>query len=180
MRDMSRNQKRIGALAATLAAGLFSTAASALVIDAGGTEIRTDVRSETAASVSNSLVFVDVPGANVVVVVPNGARRLVTARFAGESRCFGAAGAPVAWCSLQVIATTASGGTIFFNPNAGADFAFDTNSAGAADDLWESHAFERSLRLPAGTYRIRLQRRVTQNTTSFWLDDWHFAVETNL
>jgi hypothetical protein len=181
MRDMSRNQKRIGMFAATLAAGLFSTAASAvLVINAGGTEIRTDTRSETAASVSNSAVFVDVAGANVVVVVPNGQRRLITARFAGESRCFGAAAAPQAWCSLQVIATTAAGGTIFFNPNSGVDFAFDTNPAGAADDLWESHAFERSVRLPPGTYRIRLQRRVTHNATSFWLDDWHFAVETNL
>jgi hypothetical protein len=39
---------------------------------------------------------------------------------------------------------------------------------------------ERFVRLPAGQYRIRLQRRVTNNATSFWLDDWAFAVETNV
>jgi hypothetical protein len=176
------NLKRKSVLAIFTLSGalLAGTAAAVLTGGTGFQEIRIDVRGETAASSSNSLVFVDVPGANVVVTVPAGASRLITARFSGETRCFGAAAAPLGWCSLQIIATNAAGGTIFFNPNSGVDFAFDTNPAGATDDLWESHAMERFVRLPAGQYRIRLQRRVTNNTTSFWLDDWAFAVETNV
>jgi hypothetical protein len=124
---------------------------------------------------------VDLHGANVVVAVPGGASRLITARFAGESRCFGPAAAPQAYCSLQIIATnTASGVSTPFNPASGIDFAFDSNPAGAAEDLWESHAMERSLRLPAGSYRIRVLRAVTNAQTIFRLDDWHFAVETNV
>jgi len=39
---------------------------------------------------------------------------------------------------------------------------------------------DRSIRLPGGTNRIRVQRRVTVNTVTFRLDDWHLAVSTNL
>ena len=166
---------------AMLAGGIVAgTAAVALVAGAGGTDTRVDVRSETAASVNNSLVFVDVPGANVVVTVPTGQSRLFIARFAGESQCFGAAAAPAGFCSLQIIATNVAGASVPFDPSSGVDYAFDSNPAGAADDQWEGNAMERSKRLGAGTYRIRVQRRVTNNTTFFRLDDWHFSVETRL
>ena len=67
-----------------------------------------------------------------------------------------------------------------FDPASGIDYAFDSNPAGAADDLWEGNAMERSKRLGPGTYRVRVQRRVTNAGTIFRLDDWHFAVETRL
>ena len=129
---------------------------------------------------SNSVVYVDVAGANVVVGVPAGQTRLFVARFAGESQCAGAAAAPQAYCSLQIIATDAAGVSVPFDPASGLDYAFDSNPPGAADDLWESNAMERSKRLRAGTYRIRLQRAVTNNQTFFRLDDWHFSVETRI
>jgi hypothetical protein len=164
-------------LAATVA--LAGTTAVALVSNTGGVDGRVDVRSETVPLATSSVVFVDLPGANTVGVVPAGTTRLFIARFAGESQCFGAGAAPVALCSLQIIATnTVTGATVAFDPAAGLDYAFDTNSLGAADDLWEGHAMERSKRLLPGTYRIRVQRAVTNPSTIFRLDDWHFSVET--
>jgi hypothetical protein len=173
--------KRTGVFLGILAAvTIGGTAAVALVIGAGGTQFRVDVRSEVGASNSNSTVFVDVPGANVVVSVPGGTNRLFIARYTAESRCFGGAAAPQAWCSLRIIATNiATGASRVFDPNSGLDYAFDTNPPGAPDDLWEGHAMERSVRLPAGTYRVRLQRAVTNAATFFWLDDWHLSIEND-
>jgi hypothetical protein len=59
------------------------------------------------------------------------------------------------------------------------DFAFDTDTAGSTDDLWESNAMERSVRLPAGAYRFRVEYAVTANAVTSRLDDWHFAVEAS-
>ena len=174
---VKRTSLFLGLLAAGIVAG---TTAVALVGGVGGGDVRVDVRSEVAASATNSILYVDLPGANVVVNVPAGASRLFIARFAAESQCFGAAAAPAGYCSLQVVATNISGASVPFDPAAGIDYAFDTNPAGAADDLWEGNAMERSKRLGPGTYRVRVQRRVTNTSTVFRLDDWHFSVETRL
>jgi hypothetical protein len=58
---------------------------------------------------------------------------------------------------------------------AGIDYAFDS----VGTDQHEGHAMERSHRLGAGTYIIRVQRAVTNPAISFRLDDWHLAVETS-
>ena len=68
------------------------------------------------------------------------------------------------------------------DPASAKDFAFDSDEAGSADDLYESNAMERSIRLPAGLYRFRVERAVTALTASpvaSRLDDWHFAVEAS-
>ena len=174
--------KRKGVLLTLAAAGVLTaaTATLALVTGVGGTDIRVDVRSETVASTTASTAFVDLTGANVVVNVPGGTSRLFVARFAGESQCFGPAAAPQSWCSLTIVATNAAGASVQFDPAAGIDYAFDSNPPGAADDLWEGHAMERSRRLGPGTYRIRVLRAVRFAGTTFRLDDWHFSVETRL
>lgn len=173
--------KRRSVFLSILAAGIVAgSAAVALVAGFGGGDIRVDVRSEVAASATNSILYVDIPGANVVVNVPAGTSRLFVARFAGESQCFGAAASPVGYCSLQIIATNTAGASVPFDPASGIDYAFDSNPAGAADDLWEGNAMERSKRLRTGTYRIRVQRRVSNAGTVFRLDDWHFSVETRV
>jgi hypothetical protein len=177
----SFNPKRAGVIAAlALASAVIAGPALALVVTAGGQEIRIDARSEINITSSNSLAFNDVPGAGIIVIVPSGTTRHFDARFAAESRCFGASTAPFGYCSLRIIATRSTGAVTFLNPNAGINFAFDTNPSGAADAVWEGNAMERSIRLPAGTYRISVQRAVTNSGTFFHLDDWHFTVETNL
>lgn len=176
---ISQYLKHSGVVVALVAAGaLAGTAAMALVGGVGGADTKVDVRSETAFSTTNSTIFVDLPGANITATVPT-TGRLFIARFAGESQCVG--GAAQGYCSLQVIATNvATGVSVQFDPASGLDYAFDSNPAGVADDLWESNALERSKRLPAGTYRIRVQRAVNVASTFFRLDDWHFSVETRI
>jgi hypothetical protein len=63
------------------------------------------------------------------------------------------------------------------DPASGMDFAFDTDVAGGSDDDAEAHATERSRRLQAGPYTIRVQYAVTNAGTTFILDDWDHTVE---
>ena len=69
-------------------------------------------------------------------------------------------------------------------PQVGADFAFDTDVPGGADDLGEAHAMERVIRLGGGAngagYQIEVQYAVTNNTTTFTRDDSLMVVETSL
>ena len=173
---------RGGVFLALFGAGVLAgTASLALVGGVGGADTRVDVRSEVAARQMNGLIFVDLPGAISVAVVPGGTSRLLIARFAGESLCSGPATAAQGYCSVQIIATNvATGASVLFDPASGVDYAFDSNPTGAVDDLWEGHAMERSKRLRAGTYRIRVQWRVTSATTVFRLDDWHYSLETRI
>jgi hypothetical protein len=165
----------IGALFIT---GALTGTAAAVLGSAGGAQVRVDKRTETAASVTNSTAFVDLPGAAVTVSVPGGQSRLFDASFTAESLC---AGPNSGYCSLRIVATNVvTGGSVQLNPASGIDYAFDSDQAGAAQDLWEGNAMDRSIRLPGGTWRIRVQRAVTNNTISFRLDDWHLAVYTNL
>jgi len=174
-----RNSKRIGIVIGTLliTGVLTGTAVAVLGSSAGGGVVRVDNRTETSASSTNATTWLDLPGANALVGVPAGQSRLFDARFTAESQC---QGANSGYCSVRIIATNvATGGSIELNPQSGIDYAFDSDQAGGASDLWEGNAMERSIRLPGGTYRIRVQRAVTNNTVSFRLDDWHLAVTTH-
>ena len=180
MQMIAQYLKRKSVLVTLTTAGVLSSTASlALVGGVGGTDIRVDVRSEVWASTTISTAFVDLAGANVVVVVPAGTSRLLIARFTAELQCFGSA-AGLAWCSVAIVATNAAGASVQLDPASGIDYAFDSNPAGTADDLWEGNAMERSKRLGPGTYRIRVLRAVRFAGTTFRLDDWHFSVEMRL
>jgi hypothetical protein len=168
--------KRLGLTIATIAASAIlggTVAVAVLTASVGGTTIQVQNRAETAASFTNVAAFTNLPGAVVTVTVPAGASRLITARFTAESRCTGAVGR---WCSVRVVVFTPAGGIIELNPQSGIDFAFDS----AATDNWEGNALERSIRLPAGTYRVLVQRAVNVAGTAFTLDDWHFRVDLNV
>jgi hypothetical protein len=171
----------IGALLVTGA--LAGTAAAVLTADTGGAQVRVDKRTNNLPSTTNSTAFIDLPGANVVVSVPANQSRLYDVPFFAESRCAGPNGG--GWCAVRIIATNlATGASTELNPQSGIDYAFDSDAAGAADDLYEGHGLERSRRLSGGAtgtnYRIRVQYAVTNNTINFQLDDWHLAVHTNL
>jgi hypothetical protein len=180
MRTLRRAAVVIGALIATVA--ITGTAAAVLTGNAGGQQLRVDKRAQNAATTTSSTTFVDLPGANVVVGVPAHQSRLYDVPFFAESRCAGPGGG--GWCSVRIIATNiATGNSVELNPQAGIDYAFDSDMAGATDDLFEGHGMERSIRLPGGAngaqYRIRVQYAVTNATIGFRLDDWHLAVITN-
>jgi hypothetical protein len=171
----------IGALLATVA--LTGTAAAVLTSDSGGAQVRVDKRTSNLSTSTKSTTFVDVPGANVRVSIPPDQTRLYDVPFFAESRCFwpGSGGQ----CSIRIIATNvANGASVELNPQAGLDYAFDSDMAGALDDRLEGHGLERSRRLPGGpngaTWAIRVQYAVTNANLVFTLDDWHLAVLTNL
>lgn len=168
--------KRFGLIAGAIAASaiLGGTAAVAvLTASSGGTTVQVQNRAETNPSTTNVAAFTDLPGAVISVTVPAGTTRLIGARFTAESQCTGLTNR---YCSVRIVATPASGGIIELNPQSGIDYAFDT----AGSDQWEGHALERSIRLPAGTYRVRVQRAVNVAGTVFRLDDWHFRVDLNV
>ena len=168
--------RRFGFTIATIAAAamLGGTVAYALLTgNVGGTTIQVQSRTENAASFTNVAAFNNLPGALISVAVPAGTSRLITARFTAESQCTGLAGR---YCSVRVVAFTATGGVIELNPQAGLDYAFDS----VASDNWEGNALERSIRLGPGTYRIVVQRAVNVAGTLFRLDDWHFRVDLNV
>lgn len=161
--------------AVALTAVLAGTAVAVLTASAGGAQLQMQNRANDAPSVSSSTSFNDLPGAAVVVSVPNGQTQLVNARFTAESNCTRAAAILGGQCSVRIVATQLPiGPTRVLNPNTGVDYAFDSVRGG---DNGEGHALERSLRLPPGNHLVRVQRAVNSAAITFRLDDWHLAVE---
>jgi len=165
-------------VASLLLASVFgaTVAYAVLTTSSGQGEVAIATRAETAASITSSTTFADLPGASIRVSVPSGQRHHFTARFTAESQCFGA-GAGI--CSVRIIVRESSGAFVELNPKSGLDFAFDSDQDGSPSDLAESHAMERSIAVRGGFYEIKVQRAVSNRATSFRLDDWHFSVETN-
>jgi hypothetical protein len=177
--------KRISILAGALvvSGALAGTAAAVITADTGGQEVRVDKRTNNLPSTTNNTVWSDLPGASVLVNVPANQSRLYDVPFFAESQCVGPGGG--GGCSVRIIAINIATGTVTeLNPQAGIDYAFDSDMAGATDDLLEGHGMERSRRLSGGangaSYQIEVQYAVTNNNISFTLDDWHLAVHTNL
>jgi hypothetical protein len=168
--------KKVLALSAVMVAASGATAMAVLTGSSGGAQLQMQNRAETAASVTNSTTFVDLPGATATVSVPTGRTELFNARFTAESNCTRAVYAP-GWCSTRIVAQRIGvipvPPPVELSPASGLDYAFDS----VATDQHEGHAMERSLRLGAGTYVIKVQRAVTNAAIQFTLDDWHLAVE---
>ena len=178
-----RTVKKLGALigALVVSGALAGTAAAVITWDTGGAQVKVDKRTNNVPSTTSSTDWVNLPGASVGVFVPANQTRLYDVPFFAESLCNGPAAGT---CTVRIMAFGGPGGPIELNPQAGADFAFDTDMAGGLDDVREAHAMERSKRLAGGAngtnYTIQVQFAVTNAQTAFTLDDWHLAVLTNL
>jgi hypothetical protein len=166
------------AVTAIIAAGAFAATAAALTTSNGTTQTQMKNAAGTDASTTSSTAWVTVPGSAMPIALE--ARGLINARFTAESSCTGAGSG---WCSVRIVVHSAATGDVTeLDPASAKDFAFDSDEAGSADDRYESNAMERSIRLPAGLYRFRVERAVTALTASpvtLRLDDWHFAVEAS-
>jgi hypothetical protein len=120
--------------------------------------------------------WIALPGASVTLNnSPAGRGALFLVRFSGESVCSDApAGSSHAgFCNLRIMVNGKEA-----EPADGGQFAFDTNSEGAATDGAESHAIDRSLVVAAtsSTVAVQVQYQAWPNT-SFRLDDWQLTVE---
>ena len=121
-------------------------------------------------------VWVTLPLATVNIVVPPGQQRLLLATFSAESACFQNGGAVPSWCPVRILFNGVPGA-----PNAGVDFAFDSNPNGnAIATALESHSMQRYKTFTAGeqplNVTVTVQRTTTDVNTSFWLDDWTLSV----
>jgi hypothetical protein len=166
-------RKRFALIAGLLAAACLSAPVfAAPVTTTGGAVIKVYNKSDTEDFTTSSLAYVLVNQIQVEVTGPN---KLITANFNAESACQG--GDPADWCSIRLVARNKT--TLVeapLAPDAAANYAFDAvNDSG--NDWYEGHAVERSARLPAGTYYIRVEALVTDTDTEFFLDDWHLHVE---
>jgi hypothetical protein len=156
-----------------LVGGLFVTGALAAVISTSSTTLlRVDHRSNNTGQGTSSNTFIDLTGASVPVTVP-ASGRLIRARFTAEGRCDGSPG--TGNCIARIVAfNTATSATTELNPATGTDFVFSP----ANGTFSGAHAMERSRRLTAATYNIKVQFAVTGVMVGNTLDDWHFTVET--
>jgi hypothetical protein len=182
MRPRNTTVKLLALTAVLTSGALGATALAVGTGDTGRGEVRIDVRRETAPTTTMLTSYQPLPGARVLVQVPPGQSRLVTARFTAESSCSSPAANEWRFCAVRIVAEGPVTGLTELEPRAAsiADFAFDTDEPRSNHDGWESHAIERSIRLNAGSYQVYVQRAVTSSATAFSLDDWHFAVEQNL
>jgi hypothetical protein len=177
-----RTLKKLSAvLGALLVCGaLAGTATAVLTSESGGAEVKVDKRTQNVPSTTSATNWVNLPGATVGVFVPAHESRLYDVPFFAESQC---AGPNAGNCAVRIVAISAAG-TVELNPQAGADYAFDSDMPGALTDLAEGHGMERSKRLPGGengtNYVIQVQYAVVNPMSVFTLDDWHLAVHTNL
>ena len=126
------------------------------------------IKTQNAPSVTNAVNFQQLPGAVTQVTIPPGAGRCVKVLFTAETAC-GLSGA-ADFCSIRAL-----DGALPLDPNGGGFQAMDSEDGSAA-----AHAYEWVGHLDPGVHNIRIERRVANNATNFWTDDWTFDVEVHL
>jgi hypothetical protein len=152
----------------TLAAGILasSSAGAVLLTTVCGSAVQSIVRTENAASVINSVAFVNLPGAAIGVTVPVGASRCIKVVFTAEAACRG----PTSVSDFCVVRALDNG--VEIPPQGGGAQVF------LSEDATENaHAYEWVKRIGPGNHTILLQRRVGNAFTSFLLDDWTFDLQ---
>jgi hypothetical protein len=167
------------AVTAIVAAGAFVVSAAADVTSSDGTA-QTQMSNVAVTDPSSTSSTTWEPLAASALPMKLTKSGLINARFTAESSCTGAGSG---WCSVKIVVYDAATGIFTeLNPASDTDFAFDSDTAGSASDLYESNAMERSIRLPPGDYRFLVYhavRPLTANPVTSRLDDWHFAVEAS-
>lgn len=138
--------------------------------DRGGAVEQVKVVRSTNTTNITSPVWVGLPGAKARIRVPVGAGRdLILATFSAESTCAeGDEPPPGSICSVRILV-----GGREMHPQSGNDFGFDYLSTASA---FSAHSMQRSFKVPAGTYTVKVQTRVSDSQVVFELDDWHLTV----
>jgi hypothetical protein len=127
------------------------------------------VRTQNLPSITNSVAFVPLAGANTQVVVPDGQSRCVKVLFTAETACTGWVGGPD-FCYVQALADGMP-----MDPDGTGFQAIDSE-----DDTASAHAYQWVTRLGEGVHTIRLERRVGNPNTMSSYDDWTFDTQVYL
>ncbi len=139
-----------------------------LVVTNCGANQSSIVRTQNAPSTISDTSFVQLPGATTTITVPPEESRCVKVLLTAESACGLSAAAD--FCYVQA---TLDGAPM--NPNGLGFQALDSEDGSAS-----AHAYEWIKRVGAGNHTIRIERRVGNAATAFYMDDWTFDVETSL
>ena len=141
---------------------------AALLTTVCGPSVQSIVRTENAASSTNSTAFVVVPGAVTSVSVSAGTTRCIKVVFTGEAACSQTTtGTSNDFCYVRALDNG-----IEMNPQGASLQVFDSEHFPA-----EAHAYEWVRRVGPGPHTIVIQRRVALGSTTFSLDDWTFDVQ---
>ena len=141
---------------------------SNLVTYTCGPEQTSIVKTESSPSGTSSEPFVPLPGANAQVVVPEGQSRCIKVLLTAETACEITAADD--FCYVRALVDG-----VPMDPN-GAGF----QAMGSEDGTAEAGAYEWIKRVGEGPHIVRIERRVLDNTTRFWWDDWTFDVSLHL
>jgi hypothetical protein len=167
---------RLSAFAAALVTSLSAAPASALTKVTTGGVIATQSSSETTASTTISVPWVNLY--STTIEVPNDKFAYLRARFTAESLCFGGPG----FCRVRILYGIPGAAPKELEPANGNNYAFDSTDNGSkpAINSMQGHALERTSResLPPGNYQVTVQYSVSTNAAiNFTLDKWHLALD---
>jgi hypothetical protein len=130
-----------------------------------GPSVNSTFRTEPTASATNSIVFVQVPGAITGFTIAAGTSRCVKVIFTAKAACRG----PTAVTDFCFIRATIDG--VEMPPQGGGFQTFISEDA-----TENAHAYMWITRVGAGNHVVRIERRVGNAASSFLLDDWTFDV----
>ena len=153
---------------------LLTGAALATFVSSSSTALlRIDTRTNNGSvlnpQTTTSPTFVNLTGASVPISIASG-NRLIRTRFTAEGKCESIVGNG---CMARVVATnTATLATIELDPQSSTEFNFVPPNG-----LAGGYAMDRSRRITAGSYNIKVQFAAGAGSLHT-LDDWHFTVET--
>ena len=142
--------------------------ASNLTTNVCGPEQTSIVKTESSPSTTSSVPFVPLPGANTQVVVPDGQSRCIQVLLTAETACE-ETNAPD-FCYVRALVDG-----VPMDPNGAGFQAMDSEDGSAS-----AHAYAWVKRVGEGPHIVRIERRVLNNATTSWWDDWTFRVSLHL
>lgn len=137
----------------------------------GGIVAHRVATSTTIVATNSHNTWQTVPGSTLSYAVPSGTVRLVTAGYTAESGGYGTGG-----CAVRIVTRKAGSTTLSeLYPRSGVDFVWDNS-----EELDESHAMSRSIRVASGTRYFSVQLLAsTAGALTCYLDDWHFQINVH-
>ena len=141
---------------------------------APGYTAETLVQTSTSSSESSSESYTALDGATLNLTVPSGETDKLLVMFSAESACYG--GTAGTRCRVRVLVDNAE-----ISPAATSDANFDNNGVSGgihtSNNQGQRSIVRVSGNLSAGTHTVKVEYSVTNNATTFRLDDWALAVQ---
>jgi hypothetical protein len=122
------------------------------------------IKTDASPTTTNAVNFGVLPGAVTTFAVPDGQSRCVKVLLTAETACQGVAAADFCYVRAMI-------GAVPMDPNGGGFQAMDSEDGTAS-----AHAYEWIKRVGEGNHNVRIERRVGNNGTTFWTDEWTFDV----